>query len=137
MACEWAMMVSFAPMRFVISVAPPDATHALIEQSGEFGLNFCSDQQAKLSHISGSYSLHEVNKWELTHFPTYPAKKIRAPMIADCILNVECRVIAKHAFDDHTLFIGEALWTRFDPAKKPLIYHAGKYWHLGAPVPKE
>jgi flavin reductase (DIM6/NTAB) family NADH-FMN oxidoreductase RutF len=48
MACEWAMMVSTAPMRFVIAVGPARATHAMIEQSGEFGLSFCSDAQALL-----------------------------------------------------------------------------------------
>src|SRR5687768_10653359 len=75
MACEWAMMVSGSPMRFVISVAPNHATHELIEVSGEFGLNFCSDLQARLSHISGSYSMHDLDKWELGDFPVYPATK--------------------------------------------------------------
>lgn len=45
MACEWAMMVSGSPLRFAIAVAPSRVTYRLIERSGEFGLNFCSDQQ--------------------------------------------------------------------------------------------
>lgn len=137
MACEWAMMISTSPMRFVIAVGPHCATHELIEQSGEFGLSFCSDEQARLSHVSGSYSMHDVDKWELADFAKYPAKKIRAPMIADCTLNVECRVVATHPFGDHTVFIGEAVWAKYDPDKQPLIYHDGKYWHLGAQVTKE
>ncbi len=137
MACEWAMMVSTAPMRFVISVAPHHVTHELIEQSGEFGLNFCSDAQAKLSHISGSYSLRDTDKWELGEFPTYPATKIHAPMIEECMLNVECRVVGTTPLGDHTMFVGEALWARWDPERKPLIYRDGRYWHLGAQVPKD
>jgi flavin reductase (DIM6/NTAB) family NADH-FMN oxidoreductase RutF len=136
MACEWAMLVSFAPMSFVVSVRPSHATYDLIDRSGEFGLNFCTERQARLSHISGSYSLHDVDKWTLADFPTYPAKRIGAPMIEDCLLNVECRVIGRHELD-YTIFIGEALWARFDPEQKPLIYHDGKYWHLGAQVPKD
>jgi flavin reductase (DIM6/NTAB) family NADH-FMN oxidoreductase RutF len=137
MACEWAMMISFNPMRFVVSVAPEDVTHEFIEKSGEFGLNFCSDTQAKLSHIAGSNSLRDVNKWTLVAFPQYPAKKISAPMIAGCVLNVECKVADKLSYGDHTLFVGEALWAKSDPEKKPLLYHRGKYWQLGANVPKE
>jgi len=137
MACEWAMMISFAPMRFVVSVGPESATHEFIEKSGEFGLNFCSDQQAKLSHISGSNSLNDVNKWELAEFPKYSAQKIKAPMISGCTLNVECKVIGKLSYDDHTIFVGEAVWAKYDPEKNPLIYHRGKYWYLGANVPKE
>ncbi len=136
MAAEWAMLVSFAPVSFVVSVRPSHATHELIEQAGEFGLSFCSDRQARLSHISGSYSLHDVDKWTLAGFPTYQAKKIGAPMIDGALLNVECRVLVAHRLD-YTIFIGEALWARYDPELKPLICHDGRYWHFGAPVPKE
>jgi flavin reductase (DIM6/NTAB) family NADH-FMN oxidoreductase RutF len=137
MACEWAMLVAFSPMTFVISVAPRHATYGLIERSGEFGLSFCSDKQARLSHISGSYSLHDVDKWHMADFPRYAPAKIKAPMIDECALNVECRVVETRPFDVHTLIIGEALWAKYDPTKKPLIYHDGKYWHLGAQVPKD
>ena len=137
MACEWAMLVAFSPMTFVISVAPSHATYDLIEASGEFGLSFCSDQQAHLSHISGSFSQHTTDKWSLADFPRYEAKKIKAPMIDECTLNVECRVVEARPFDVHTLIIGQALWAKYDPARKPLIYHDGKYWHLGAQVAKD
>jgi hypothetical protein len=93
MACEWAMMVSHAPMFFTISVHPRNATHDLLVEAGEFGLSFCSDTQAHLSHVSGSNSLHDVDKWRLADFPTYPAKRIGAPMIDDAALNVECRTV--------------------------------------------
>ena len=136
MACEWAMMVSASPMRFVISIGPRSQTHEFIEASGEFGLNFCSDSQATLSHVSGSYSMRDTDKWSLADFPRYPASRIAAPMIEGCPLNVECRVVATERLGDHTLFIGEALWARYDTEKQPLLYSAGKYWHLGSQVPK-
>lgn len=136
MACEWAMMVSASPLRFVISVGPARATHGLLEQSGVFGLSFCSDRQARLSHVSGSYSLHDVDKWELADFPTYPAHEIDVPMIAESVLNVECRLVATQPLGDHSLFVGEAVWARADPGLDPLIYHDGKYWQIGAQLPK-
>jgi flavin reductase (DIM6/NTAB) family NADH-FMN oxidoreductase RutF len=136
MACEWAMMVSASPLRFVISVGPQRATHELITASQTFGLSFCADDQATLSHVSGSYSLHDVDKWRLAEFPTYPGARIAAPLIAGCSLNVECRLVATHPLGDHTLFIGEAVWAKADPAREPLLYHDGKYWRLGTQVPK-
>jgi flavin reductase (DIM6/NTAB) family NADH-FMN oxidoreductase RutF len=135
MACEWAMMVSRAPMCFTISVHPRNATHDLLIAAGEFGLSFCSDAQAHLSHVSGSNSLHDVDKWQLADFPTYPAKRIGAPMIDDAVLNVECRTVGIHRLG-HTLFIGEAVWVRYDPAESPLIFHGGKYFQVGPQVPK-
>ncbi|MEZ4502984.1 MAG: flavin reductase family protein [Dehalococcoidia bacterium] len=137
MACEWAMMVSASPLRFVVSIAPRRVTHELIEASGEFGLSFCSEEQAKLSHVSGSYSLRDVDKWELANFELYDAKTIAVPMVAHSVLNVECRVIAREYLGDHTLFIGEASWARYDPDLEPMFYHDGKYWRLGDQIPKE
>jgi flavin reductase (DIM6/NTAB) family NADH-FMN oxidoreductase RutF len=137
MACEWAMMASGSPLRFVIAIWPGHVTHELIEASGEFGLSFCSDRQARLAHVSGSYSAHEDNKWDLADFPTYPAQKTTVPMIADCPLNVECRVVATVSSEGHTLFVGEAVWAKYDPDKEPLFYHGGKYYYLGDQVPKD
>lgn len=137
MACEWAMMVSASPLRFIVAVAPHCASHDMLAQSREFGLSFCSDAQARLSHVSGSYSMHHVDKWELADFRTYAATKIRAPMIDECPLNVECRLVATHALGDHTLFVGEAVWAKYDAERQPLIYHGGRYWQLGSQIPKE
>ncbi len=136
MACEWAMLVSNNPVCFMISVHPSHETHAMLEAAGEFGLSFCSDEQAKLSHVSGSYSMRDTDKWVLADFETYPAKKIGAPMIDGSMINVECRIVGKHALG-HTVFIGEVVWARYDAEKQPLLYHGGKYWHLGSQVPKE
>ena len=137
MACEWAMIVSNSPLRFVISVGPHHVSHTMIEQAGEFGLNFCSDQQAALSHVAGSFSMRDTDKWALAQFPTYAAHSIGAPMIEGCVLNAECRVISTQPLGDHTVFIGEALWARYDPELEPLLYHGGKYYFVGAQIPKE
>jgi flavin reductase (DIM6/NTAB) family NADH-FMN oxidoreductase RutF len=136
MACEWAMMVSTAPLCFVISVHPSHETHDLIARSGEFGLSFCGDDQARLSHVSGSYSLLDVDKWSLADFPRYRGQVIAAPLIDGSPLNVECRVVGRHDLG-HTVFIGEAVWARYDEGgRAPLLYHDAKYWHLGSQVPK-
>jgi flavin reductase (DIM6/NTAB) family NADH-FMN oxidoreductase RutF len=137
MACEWAMMVSHSPMHFVVSVGPRHVSHDTIEAAGEFGLSFCTDQQGNLSHISGSYSQRDTDKWSMASFPTYEAKFIRAPMIEGSLLNVECRVISTQPLGDHTVFVAEALWARYEPGTRPLIYHEGKYWSLGEQLPKE
>jgi flavin reductase (DIM6/NTAB) family NADH-FMN oxidoreductase RutF len=136
MACEWATMVSHMPTCFSIAVHPRNATHDLLVAAGEFGLSFCSDAQAHLSHVSGSNSLHDVDKWQLADFATYPAARIGAPMIDGAVLNVECRIVGTQQLG-HTLFIGEALWARYDSSRSPLIFHGGKYFRVGPQVAKE
>jgi flavin reductase (DIM6/NTAB) family NADH-FMN oxidoreductase RutF len=56
-------------------------------------------------------------------------------MIDGSLLNVECKVVGRHDLG-HTVYIGEAVWARYDEDKKPLLYHDAKYWYLGNQVPK-
>src|SRR5208337_309056 len=93
MSAEWTFQVSYNPMRFMVLVYPNDATYDNIHNSNEFGVNFLSDDNAVLANIAGSYTGKEVNKLSSELFHTYPAKVIRAPMIAECFLNAECRLI--------------------------------------------
>jgi len=111
------MMITRSPLRFAISIGPRKATHELIQRSGEFGLSFCSDRQATLSHIAGSYSLRDTYKWRLGDFPVYAATKINAPMIDQCLANVECRLVSTQELCDHTLFIGDGVWLGTMPRK--------------------
>ncbi len=83
-ACEWAVMTSGGPLRFIISIGPHSATHEPIEQSGEFGLSFLLRRAAITLARLRAYSLHDIDKWELADLPRYPAATIAAPMIAGC-----------------------------------------------------
>ncbi len=38
-----------------------------------------------------------------------PARKVKPPVIKECIAHLECRLHRQFATEDHTLFIGEAV----------------------------
>jgi flavin reductase (DIM6/NTAB) family NADH-FMN oxidoreductase RutF len=137
MAAEWTFQVSYRPMRLIVLVAHGDATHDNILENREFGANFASDDQATLASLAGAYTGKEVNKLSSELFQTYPAKRIRPPMISGCFLNAECKLSQVIDAGDHTMFLGEVVEVQFDGAKTPLLSSQRRYWQRGPSIQKK
>lgn len=136
MSAEWSIRVSIHPFLMAVFVGYARETYALIKESGEFGLSYCSDEQAELAHIAGNYSMKDHDKFKLADFNPFGSKRISAPLIGGAISNFECRVIDEFRMGDHAAFVGEVLTAYYDDEKKPLVYHNGKYWKRGERIPK-
>lgn len=138
MAAEWTHHVSYKPGLIAICINPKDATHANIEKTKEFGVSLCASDHNVLSSISGGSSGKNIDKISALKelgFRFYKAKKINVLMVEGTALNAECKLIKQISLGDHTTFVGEAVETQLS-GKKPLIYHAQKYWEFGKDVPK-
>jgi flavin reductase (DIM6/NTAB) family NADH-FMN oxidoreductase RutF len=132
MSAEWSLRVSLDPFLMAVFVGYERETYKLIHESGEYGLSYCTDQQGELAHIAGNYSLSKHNKFELANFKTFDSKYISAPLIDECISNFECKVIDEFKVGDHAAFIGQVMTAYYDPEKKPLVFHNGKFNHIGS-----
>jgi len=136
MACEWAFQVSINPPNYAIIIGKKKATTEFILHSMEFGLTFISDEQATQSHIAGSYSAYELDKIDTGLFPLRKGKHIKAPVLTEGLLAIECKVIEVIERENSYMFIGEALYAEYRNDKSPILYHAGKYFKLGEQIPK-
>lgn len=136
MACEWTMNVSYQPLLVLALVERADYTHELITASGEFGVNRCSSAQTGLVDFAGRNTGWKVDKLDAPEFAglVYQGKKISAPMIKGCVLNLECVVEQTTEIGDYTAFVGRAVAARRDDEADPLVYFRGKYFHLGDAV---
>ncbi len=132
MSAEWSLRVSLDPYLVAVFIGYERGSYGLISSSGEFGLNYCSDDQVQLSHIAGRHSISNgEDKWKMADFSTFSGTVIGAPLIDGCIMNLECRVIDEFTTGDHAEFVGEVVNAYYDEEKKPLVYHGGEYFGLG------
>lgn len=136
MSAEWSLRVSLEPFLMSVFVGYERATYDKISDSGEFGLSYCSDEQAHLAHIAGNFSFREHDKFKLADFRTFQSRHIRPPLIDGAISKFECEVIDEFKVGDHAAFIGKVRAAYFDEARKPLVFHNGKFWKSGARIPK-
>ena len=138
MSAEWSLRVSIEPYLVAVFVGFERGTLPLIDRSGEFGLSYCSEDQALLAHVAGRYSINEgTEKWTMAEFRKFSGKFIQAPLIGGCTLNLECRVVNRFVTGDHVEFVGEVLNAFYDSEKRPLIYRGGKYFKIGERVQKK
>ena len=113
-----------------ISVAPPRFTHDLIAGSGEFVLAWPGEDLAEATMYCGTHSGRDVDKFRETGLTPVRGKHVRAPLIKECLANLECRLVNRMTTGDHTVFAGEilAVWVRDEPGRQLCsIDHSGGY----------
>ncbi len=133
MAAEWTMQISYEPFLVAVFVHQSAATFKNIKETNEFGVNVASDEQTSLVNIAGGYSRRELDKLRIKNsFQFLKSQFIKAPMIAGCIVNAECKLVTMKKLGDHTMIVGKIIYIKHDETKKPLIYHTGRYYKIGS-----
>ena len=96
MAAEWTFSVSYDSSLILLLVDPANQTHDMILESSEFGVNLVAENQVAAMAFAGHSSKADTDKLSSEVFETYPAARIRAPMIQGAVLNTECRLVAPY-----------------------------------------
>ena len=87
-------------------------TTACIEQTGQFVINIPHAGLKKAWDICGAISLNDdpaADKFVLAGLTRAHALKVAAPLIAECPVNIECRVYSKLELPTHDWIVGEPL----------------------------
>jgi len=105
----WSMPTSIDPPMVVISIAPKRFSHNIIEETGEFVVNVPTMDIVKETLFCGRISGRECDKFREAPLTALPAKKVRPPIIKECVAHLECKLLQQIPTGDHTLFVGEVL----------------------------
>lgn len=127
MTTAWVTQVSVNPLLILVSIGPGRFTHDMIAGTGEFVISILSSEQKEISSFCGSRSGRDTDKIARLKLATVPSSVVKAPRIAGCVANLECRLVDRHTAGDHTLFIGEVVATDLSGEElKPLLMYRGK-----------
>jgi flavin reductase (DIM6/NTAB) family NADH-FMN oxidoreductase RutF len=104
------------PPMLSISVRPSRASHDLIDTLGEFVVNIPWPDMEVVSDFVGTTTMDKVDKWRETGLTVLPATEVEPPLLAECPVNIEGRVVEKVRLPSHTLFIAEVVALHADRA---------------------
>ncbi len=110
----WTGIICSDPGLVHISVRPQRYSYRLIKERGEFAINIPTAAQAQQVDYCGVVSGKEVDKFKECGFTPIPGETIGVPLIAQCPVGMECRVVHSLEVGVHTLFIGEVTAVRAD-----------------------
>ncbi|MCL5962144.1 MAG: flavin reductase family protein [Chloroflexi bacterium] len=90
-----------------ISLRPSRLSHTLISQTGEFVVNLPTADMLPATDLCGTSSGTRSDKFASTGLTAVPALKVKTPLIAECLVNIECRVIQTVNLVSHDLFLAQ------------------------------
>ena len=132
-----------APVIVGIAIAKPRYSHELISVTRQYVVNLPTSDMVEIVDRCGSVSGREVDKFAKFRLTPVPAEKVKPPLIAECPINAECRVLDIQEVGDHDLFLGEVVAQHvaeeaFDEDGRilvdkldPLCYLHSEYWSCG------
>ncbi len=103
-----------SPVIVGIAIRPQRYSYGLIRESGEFVVNLPTVDIADKVTMCGRVSGREVDKFALTGLSPVAASLVRPPLIAECPVNLECRLLEVTRIGDHDLFTGEVVAQQVD-----------------------
>ena len=126
MAAAWVMPLDFDPLKVALVIDRNTYTRELIEASGEFVLNIPPRALANKVLALGACSGRDEDKFASQQLPVESGEQVAAPLLAECIAWLECRIIAEPDNQKkYDLFVAEvvAAWA------EPDVFHEGR-WHF-------
>ncbi len=152
MPAAFVGIVNFKPATIVCGLNPEHRTSQMIEQTGAFSINIPTPSMVEVTDHCGLVSGTKFDKSCV--FPTFTGRETVAPMIRDCPLTAECKLINSVALGGDTAYFGEIVavyaeqdvltddqvdWLRINPLlftfPKPSYWRLGEYiapaWQVG------
>lgn len=148
MTVAWTGILNTNPAIVYISVRPERYSYNIIKENKEFVINLTNDKLAYATDWCGVRSGKEYDKFKEMHLTKEKSNFVKAPMIKESPVSIECKVIEEKNFGSHTTFIAEVLAINadkkyiddkgaFDISKCNLIAYAnGGYYLLGKKIGK-
>jgi flavin reductase (DIM6/NTAB) family NADH-FMN oxidoreductase RutF len=126
-----SMVSSFSdPPLLMVSVWKSNFSCGLIKEQKEFAINTISKDQIELAKLFGSKSGRDLDKFKETGVETFPASKIKAPLIKESPVSLECKVIKQIDTGDCVTFIAKLVAALKNNDKRPMAWFQGKYTEI-------
>lgn len=140
----WTGTLCTDPPMCYISLRPERHSYDLIKRTGEYVINLTTADLAQATDWCGVRSGRDHDKFKTLHLTPQTAQIVKAPLIAESPLNIECRVEEIRPLGTHHMFISRVVAVNaeeklIDKATgafqlnhtRPLAFSHGKYYALG------
>jgi len=124
--CAWHMPVSKEPPLFAVALAKKHFSSFAIRKSKEFVINIPDWDLVDKMVICAASSGRETNKFEEAELTRVAASALtHAPVVSECLANIECKLVEAKEAGDHYIFVGEAVAAFFEEK-----YFNGETWNI-------
>ena len=139
----WVGTVCTNPPMVSISVRPERYSYPILKETGEFVINLTTKELAFATDYCGVKSGRDVDKFKEMGLTPIPASEVKAPMIKEAPVSIECRVKEIRELGSHDMFLADVVAVHADEKymdekhkfhleqAEPIIYSHGSYFGCG------
>ncbi|MBR6477578.1 MAG: flavin reductase family protein [Lachnospiraceae bacterium] len=139
----WTGTICSDPAMVSISVRPERYSHQILKDTGEFVINLTTKDLAFATDYCGVKSGRDVDKFKEMHLTAMPASVVKAPLIGESPVNIECQVTEVKTLGSHDMFMAKVVAVHADEKymdenhkfhldrAEPIIYSHGTYFTCG------
>lgn len=118
MTMSWHMAMEFTPPLIACIIGPWDYSFVALKKTKQCVIAIPTvDLIEKVIDI-GNCSGKDVDKFEKFNLTPVPGKKVGAPLIRECLANLECRVVNTTLVNKYGLHVLEVVEAWIDPKRK-------------------
>ena len=143
----WTGTICSDPAMCYISVRKERHSHAILKRTGEFVINLTTRALCRATDWCGVRSGRDYDKLKEMNLTPLWAKHVKAPLVAESPVAIECRVKQVLELGTHDMFIAEVVGIEVDPQyinpetgkfeleRADLVaYSHGEYYTLGEKI---
>lgn len=144
----WTGTICTNPALAYISVRKERHSYDMLKKTGEFVINLTTEDLVFATDFCGVRSGRDMDKFKEMNLTKEEATYVKAPMIKESPVNIECKVIEVKEYGSHDMFVAEVLAVhadeaymdetgKFDLSKaNPIVYSHGEYYTMGKKIGK-
>ena len=127
MTMSWHMMMEFTPPLIGCVVSNGDYSFNALRAAKECVIAIPGVELAETVVGIGNCSGRDVDKFERFGLTAKPAREVKAPLIAECFANLECKVVDTRLVNRYCFFVLEVVkaWRKPSRTAPKTIHHHG------------
>ena len=139
----WAGTICTNPPMVSISVRPERYSYPILKETGDFVINLTTKELAYATDYCGIKSGRDVDKFREMGLTPLQGEQVKAPLIGESPVNIECRVRQIMPLGSHDMFIADVVAVHADEKymdenhkfhlekAEPIVYSHGAYLVCG------
>lgn len=139
----WAGTICTNPPMVSISVRPERYSYSVIKDTGEFVINLTTRELAFATDFCGVKSGRDVDKFRELGLTPICGEQVKAPLIGESPVNLECKVRQIMPLGSHDMFLADVVSVQADEKymdenhkfhlekAEPIVYSHGAYLVCG------
>jgi len=114
LAVAYCCNCSYDPPMVMVGIVPSRYSYNIVKETGVFVVNLVTKEQKEMFDYLGSHSGRDEDKFSKLNVRALEGVKVNAPLLADCPVNIECRVVDSIVTGSHEMFVGKIEYVHAD-----------------------